>query len=105
MFFNSYFKISFETSNGISQQQSGKLKNAGTDTDAIEVNGSYSYTDGSGKKVSVTFVANENGYLPQVSILGCKEKKTFIGSFYSFVCFHILDGDKLIQPHELRHAT
>lgn len=54
-----------ETSNGISAQEQGQLKNAGTDNEAIEVRGQFSYTGPDGVVYTVTYVANENGYQPQ----------------------------------------
>ncbi|KAF5298350.1 hypothetical protein FQR65_LT01128 [Abscondita terminalis] len=62
------YKFGFDTSNGISRDESGKLKNAGTDNEAMEVQGQSSYTDVTGKKVSMTYVADENGFRPSFSI-------------------------------------
>lgn len=62
------YNFAFDTSNGISRQEDGKLQNAGSENEAIAVQGSYSYTDVNGKKITVNFVADENGYRPQTSI-------------------------------------
>ncbi|KAF5297791.1 hypothetical protein FQA39_LY11940 [Lamprigera yunnana] len=62
------YKFGFETSNGISRDEKGTFKNAGTENEAMEIQGQSSYTDNTGKKVSMTFVADENGYRPHFSI-------------------------------------
>lgn len=53
-----------ETSNGIVSQEQGQLKNVGTENEAIEVRGQFSYTGDDGVVYTVTYVANENGYQP-----------------------------------------
>ncbi|EDW72931.1 uncharacterized protein Dwil_GK17271 [Drosophila willistoni] len=59
------YNFESETSNGISQQEEGVLKNAGTDHEAIVVHGSYSWVDEkTGEKFTVTYVADENGFQP-----------------------------------------
>ena len=60
-----YFR--FQTSDGISRNEEGILKNAGTENEALEVKGRYTYKGPDGKDVTVDFVANENGYQPRVS--------------------------------------
>lgn len=52
--------VSYATSNGIQQEESGHLKNA----DTSEVHGSYSYTSPEGKQISVNYVADEYGFRP-----------------------------------------
>ncbi|XP_053603468.2 flexible cuticle protein 12-like [Plodia interpunctella] len=59
------FRYAFETSNGISQQEEGQLKNAGSENEAIAVRGQYSYTGPDGVVYTVTYVADENGFQPQ----------------------------------------
>lgn len=61
------YKFAFETSDGIKRDEEGTLQNAGSENEAIAVRGSYSYTDPSGKVVTVNFVADENGFRPQTS--------------------------------------
>lgn len=53
----SYF--SYVTDNGISYSEEGAVN---------EVTGSYQYTGPQGELVSVTYVANENGYRPKVVV-------------------------------------
>lgn len=58
--------ISYETGNGIVAQEEGYLKNAGNpEAEAQEVQGSYQYTADDGTPISVTYLANENGFQPQ----------------------------------------
>ncbi|XP_028168598.1 larval cuticle protein LCP-14-like [Ostrinia nubilalis] len=60
------FSYTFETSNGISGQAEGHVKpSVGKDEPAIEVSGSSQYISPEGEKISLTYVANENGYQPQ----------------------------------------
>ncbi|KAF5298345.1 hypothetical protein FQR65_LT01123 [Abscondita terminalis] len=54
----------FETSNGISRDERGTFKN----NIGMEVQGQTSYTDITGKKISMTFIADENGYRPHFII-------------------------------------
>lgn len=56
---------SFETSNGISQQESGQLNNAGTENESIAVRGQFSFTGADGVVYTVTYIADENGFQPQ----------------------------------------
>ncbi|XP_061715756.1 larval cuticle protein LCP-17-like [Cydia pomonella] len=59
----------YETSNGISGQESGVLKNVGKDEAALEVKGSNQYTSPEGQQIQITYTADENGYQPQGSHL------------------------------------
>ena len=57
--------FSLETSDGTSKVEDGKLKDVGTDHEAIVVHGSYSWVDEkTGEKFTVTYVADENGFQP-----------------------------------------
>ncbi|CAF4902838.1 unnamed protein product [Pieris macdunnoughi] len=62
--FPDQYKYGYETSNGIKAQESGVLKNAGLENEAIETQGSNSYTGPDGQVYAVNYVANENGYQP-----------------------------------------
>lgn len=55
----------FETSDGITRDESGVLKNAGTDTEALSVRGSITWLAPDGQTYTITFVADENGYQPE----------------------------------------
>ena len=58
---------SYETGDGIRAQEQGYLKNAGAgpDAEAQTVQGSYSYTGPDGNTISLTYTADENGFVPQ----------------------------------------
>lgn len=64
------YKYSYETENGIKAEEQGELKNKGTDNEIQSVRGSYSYTGPDGVLYSVNYIADENGFQPQVSRLG-----------------------------------
>lgn len=64
-FLNIRIFFSFETSNGISQQEQGTLVNAGTENESIQVRGQYSYVGADGRTYTVIYIADENGFQPQ----------------------------------------
>lgn len=53
------FSYSFETSNGISAEESGVA------TNGVQAQGGYSYSDDDGQTYRITYTADENGYVPQ----------------------------------------
>lgn len=57
---------SFETSNGISHQESGQPKQVDNETPVVS-QGSDSYTAPDGQQVSITYIADENGFQVQGS--------------------------------------
>ncbi|XP_018793286.1 PREDICTED: larval cuticle protein 8-like [Bactrocera latifrons] len=59
------YEYAQETSNGIKSEESGKIKNLGTEQEAISVQGSYSYTGDDGQVYTVNYIADENGFQPQ----------------------------------------
>ncbi|XP_026492225.1 cuticle protein CP14.6-like [Vanessa tameamea] len=67
--FPDQYQYSFQTSNGISAQESGIVKNPGREDEALEVQGSNSYTGNDGQVYALKYVANENGYQPEGSHL------------------------------------
>lgn len=57
------FKYGYESGNGIVVQEEGHVKNFGSkDHEANVAHGSYSYIDPHGVPVSVSYVADENGF-------------------------------------------
>ncbi|XP_019548508.3 endocuticle structural glycoprotein SgAbd-2-like [Aedes albopictus] len=57
------FKFGYESANGIVAQEAGHVKNFGSkDHEANFAQGSYSYVDPHGEVVSVSYVADENGF-------------------------------------------
>ncbi|XP_015517802.2 endocuticle structural glycoprotein SgAbd-3-like [Neodiprion pinetum] len=64
--FDGNYVNNFETSNGISHQESGQPKQVDNETPVV-VQGADSYTAPDGQQVSITYIADENGYQPQGS--------------------------------------
>lgn len=58
------FQYAYETSKGIKAEESGVLKNAGSEQEAIEVKGSFSYTSPEGENIALSYIADENGFQP-----------------------------------------
>ncbi|CAH2071982.1 unnamed protein product, partial [Iphiclides podalirius] len=54
-----------ETSNGIKTQEEGALKNIGTENEALEVRGQFSYIGDDGINYVITYIANEGGFQPE----------------------------------------
>ncbi|KAJ8667707.1 hypothetical protein QAD02_009370 [Eretmocerus hayati] len=65
--FDGNYVNNFETSNGISHQESGAPKQAGPEGPSISSQGATSYTAPNGEVVSIQFQADENGYVAQGS--------------------------------------
>ncbi|XP_019872726.1 flexible cuticle protein 12-like [Aethina tumida] len=59
------FKWGYETSNGISADETGELINAGSENEAVAVRGSFQYVGPDGVTYKVTYIADENGFQPQ----------------------------------------
>ncbi|NP_001166726.1 endocuticle structural glycoprotein ABD-5-like [Bombyx mandarina] len=57
------YKFEYETSDGTSRQEQGEYKND-TDQQGLLVRGSYKYVAPDGQQISVSFVADKNGYQP-----------------------------------------
>lgn len=58
------YQYAYETSNGIAAQESGHLKNVGTDDEANDVTGEFSFTAPDGTLVKLAYTADENGFHP-----------------------------------------
>lgn len=58
------YKWSYETGNGIKAEEEGHLEEAGTDDEAMKAEGGYSYTGDDGQAISLTYVADKNGFQP-----------------------------------------
>ncbi|KAJ3654479.1 hypothetical protein Zmor_013666 [Zophobas morio] len=63
--FDGSYTSQYETGNGIAAQEQGQLKNAGSEAEAEEVQGSFQYTAPDGTPILLQYVANENGFQPQ----------------------------------------
>ncbi|XP_014094503.1 larval cuticle protein 65Ag1 [Bactrocera oleae] len=59
------YKFLVETSDGKLHEEEGKLKDVGTDHEAIVVRGSFSYVGDDGQTYTVTYIADENGFQPE----------------------------------------
>ncbi|XP_075970547.1 endocuticle structural glycoprotein SgAbd-2-like [Anticarsia gemmatalis] len=60
------YQYSYETGNGIAAQEQGYLKNAGVkDAEAQVAQGSFSYTSPEGVPISLSYVADEQGFRPE----------------------------------------
>lgn len=64
--FDGSYVNNFETSNGISHQESGQTKAVDGETPVVS-QGANSYTAPDGQQVSISFVADENGFQVQGS--------------------------------------
>ncbi|CAH0558132.1 unnamed protein product [Brassicogethes aeneus] len=62
------FNYGYETSNGIAAEETGHIVNAGAENEAVAVQGSYKYTAPDGVVYAVTYIADENGFQPQVGL-------------------------------------
>ncbi|XP_049865994.1 endocuticle structural glycoprotein SgAbd-2-like [Pectinophora gossypiella] len=57
------YQWSYETGNGIAAQEQGYLKNAGIkDAEAQVAQGSFGYTSPEGIPISLSYIADENGF-------------------------------------------
>ncbi|KAG7205051.1 hypothetical protein KM043_005431 [Ampulex compressa] len=60
------YNFGYELSNGESRQESAHLVNAGTENEALAVQGSFSFVDPvTNQRYTVNYVADENGFQPQ----------------------------------------
>lgn len=59
-----YPTYSFETSDGISRDEQGELVDVGTDDEAIQVRGSFTFTGQDGVVYTVTYTAGKEGFVP-----------------------------------------
>ncbi|XP_037720464.1 larval cuticle protein 65Ag1-like [Drosophila subpulchrella] len=59
------FKYDWATSDGQEANAAGKLKDVGTENEAISVQGSYRFIGDDGVTYEVTYIADENGFQPQ----------------------------------------
>ncbi|XP_023304825.1 larval cuticle protein 65Ab1-like [Lucilia cuprina] len=60
------FRFLTETSDGTHHDAEGKVKDVGSEHEAIVVHGSYSWVDEkTGEKFTANYVADENGFQPE----------------------------------------
>ncbi|XP_066140975.1 cuticle protein CP14.6-like isoform X2 [Euwallacea fornicatus] len=58
------YNYAYETSNGISADEHGELKNADTEGESLAVQGQFKYTGPDGVVYQLNYVADENGFQP-----------------------------------------
>ena len=64
--YKSYFCSSYETGDGIRAEETGVPRPAGPQDEGGEaVQGSYSYVAPDGSNIAITYIADENGFVPQ----------------------------------------
>lgn len=63
------YYYSYETSNGLSREETGEVVNVGTENEHIVVRGSYSYIDADGNMQEISYTADENGYQESVPLV------------------------------------
>lgn len=66
------FKFGYESGDGTVRDEEATLANKGTDDEALEVNGSYSYINDQGDEVVVHYTAGVNGFVPRGSVINPK---------------------------------
>ncbi|KAG4077567.1 hypothetical protein HA402_002994 [Bradysia odoriphaga] len=66
------FKYGFETSDGIARDEQGELVDVGTEDEAIEVRGQFSYTGPDNVVYLVTYTAGKQGFVPSGSHIPTK---------------------------------
>lgn len=59
------YKWAFESGNGIKANEEGQVKNLGSENEAMQAQGGYSYKGDDGVDIVLTYVADENGFQPQ----------------------------------------
>lgn len=86
--FTLFFRSFHHSENGIKAEEQGEVKNKGTDNEIQSVRGSYSYTGPDGVLYTVTYIADENGFQPQVRAnihwMNCEQKLMHAIFYLSF---------------------
>ncbi|KAK4879437.1 hypothetical protein RN001_007583 [Aquatica leii] len=62
------FQWSYDSENGISASEQGSVKQIGNEAGVV-VQGQYSYPSPTGENVVIQYIADENGFQPQGSVL------------------------------------
>ncbi|GBP72142.1 Flexible cuticle protein 12 [Eumeta japonica] len=62
------YNFQFETSDGTSRQEEGKVDNPAAEDAALIVKGQYSYVAPDGKHITVVFTAGPEGFQPKTSV-------------------------------------
>ncbi|KAK0174551.1 hypothetical protein PV327_010311 [Microctonus hyperodae] len=59
------YKYSYEAGNGIKAQEEGQLANVGSENEAMQATGEFSYKGDDGQEISLKYKANEEGFVPE----------------------------------------
>ncbi|XP_046389661.1 endocuticle structural glycoprotein ABD-5-like [Ischnura elegans] len=59
------YSFGYEQSDGTAHQETGELKNAGSENEAMSVRGSFTFKGADGVVYTVNYVADENGFQPE----------------------------------------
>ncbi|KAJ0179917.1 hypothetical protein K1T71_004508 [Dendrolimus kikuchii] len=60
------YKFAYEQSDGTKQEQVGEIRNKDSENPILEVKGTFTWIGPDGVSYNVTYVANEDGYKPQM---------------------------------------
>ncbi|XP_016991854.1 endocuticle structural glycoprotein ABD-5-like [Drosophila rhopaloa] len=66
---NGGYESEYEAADGTKRFEQADVVNEGTDEEALEVKGSYKYTDDQGQEVEVFYTAGKNGFVPYGTII------------------------------------
>jgi hypothetical protein len=59
------YNFQYETSDGVSRQESAQVNNFGSDNEELVVRGTISWTSPEGELISFNYVADKDGYRPE----------------------------------------
>ncbi|CAG4937496.1 unnamed protein product [Colias eurytheme] len=60
------YNFAWELSDGTKHEEQGQLKNIGTENESSVVQGQYAWVGPDGVQYTVTYIADENGFQPQI---------------------------------------
>ncbi|KAH8373505.1 hypothetical protein KR009_011715, partial [Drosophila setifemur] len=63
------YNFSYLAEDGSHRQEEAVVRNQGTENEYLEISGSYSYFDANGLEVTVTYKADDHGFVPQGSAI------------------------------------
>ncbi|KAH8270258.1 hypothetical protein KR018_006334, partial [Drosophila ironensis] len=59
------YNFSYLSEDGTHRREEAVVRNQGTEDEYLEITGSYSYFDATGKEVTVTYKADDHGFVPE----------------------------------------
>lgn len=85
------FEYRYETENRILAEESGRIENLAPNEDGLRSKGFYQYTGDDGVLYRVDYVADNNGFVPQVIIFVLKYRvQSFITLFMHYCSREII---------------